>query len=90
MSVQAIHAAINFQHEHPEYAKNWYDKSNYIGFLSVLNQDQLIDLINKIKYLDIKFSIFREPDIDNQITAIAIAPGNLSRKICSNLKLALK
>lgn len=90
MSVQAIHAAIQFQHEHPEYAQNWYNKSNYIGFLSVLNQDQLIELIEKIRKFDLKFSVFREPDIDNQITAIAIAPGNISKKICSNLKLALK
>lgn len=90
MSVQAIHAAIQFQHDHPDFAANWYSKSNYIGFLSVSNLDELIELINKIKCVDIKFSIFREPDIDNQITAIAIAPGNLSKKICSNLKLALK
>jgi hypothetical protein len=38
----------------------------------------------------IRFSVFKEPDIDNQITAIALEPGSKSKKICSNLSLALK
>lgn len=90
MSVQAIHAAIQFQHEHTEYAQNWYSKSNYLGFLSVSNEAELMQLIKKAEDSDIKFSVFREPDIDNQITAVAIAPGQKSKKLCSELKLALK
>lgn len=90
MSVQAIHAAIQFQHEHPEYAKNWFEKSNYLGFLSVMSEKDLLDLIDKASGKEIKFSVFREPDINNQITAIALEPGSKSKKLCSNLKLALK
>jgi hypothetical protein len=90
MSVQAIHAGIQFQHEHPEFAQHWYSKSNYLGFLSVSNELELNQLIQKLENSDIKFSVFREPDIESQITAIAIAPGNKSKKLCSNLKLALK
>jgi len=90
MSVQSIHAAIQFQHEHPEYAECWYKESNYLGFLSVLNEEELNILIEKAAEKDIKISVFREPDIENEITAIAIAPGTASKKLCSNLQLAHK
>lgn len=90
MSVQAMHAAIQFQHDYPEHATVWYKQSNYLGFLSVSNEDELGRLIRKATDLGIKFSVFREPDIDDQITAIALEPGVLSKKLCSNLKLALR
>lgn len=90
MSVQAMHAAIQFQHDHPEYAECWYKQSNYLGFLSVSNETELNILIEKAIAKDIKISIFREPDIENQITAIALSPGTASKKLCSNLQLAHK
>ena len=90
MSVQAMHAAIQFQHDQPEHAVTWFKQSNYLGFLSVLNEDELTRIINKATALGVRFSVFREPDIDDQITAIALEPGVLSKKLCSNLKLALR
>ena len=90
MSVQAMHAAIQFQHDYPEHATVWYKQSNYLGFLSVSNEDELGRLIRKATDLGIRFSVFREPDINDQITAIALEPGVLSKKLCSSLKLALR
>ena len=89
-AVQSIHAAIQFKFEHPEISLNWFEKSNYLGLLSVANEEELIKLTQQAKELDISYSIFREPDIDNQITAIALAPGPKSKKLCSRLPLALK
>ena len=88
-AVQSIHAAIQFGMEHPDVHRFWFDKSNYLGLLSVANEYELGRLIEKAIEYGIKFSIFREPDIDNQITAIALSPGPKSKKLCSNLKLAL-
>ena len=88
--VQGIHSAILFGQEHPDIHREWYQNSNYLGFLSVANEVELAKLIEKADANDIKCSVFREPDIDNQITAIAIEPGIKSKKLCSNLKLALK
>lgn len=88
--MQSIHAAIQFAMEHPSTNKEWFEKSNYLGFLSVSNEEELLSLAEKANSLGIECSIFREPDIDNQATAIAIAPGLKSKKLCSNLKLALK
>lgn len=88
--VQSIHAAIQFAMEYPDTNKEWFDKSNYLGFLSVQNEEELLRLAERAHSLGIECSIFREPDIENQATAIAIAPGINSKKICSHLKLTLK
>jgi len=87
---QAIHAAIQFGMEYPDIHKHWFEKSNYLGFLSVNTEEDLMILSRKAMMLEIECSVFREPDIDDEITAIALAPGKRSKKLCSNLKLALK
>lgn len=88
--MQSAHAAIEFQHEHPTIAKEWNTVSKYLVFLCVENEASLQQFLQKIKNTSLKYSTFTEPDIDNQLTAIAIEPCDLSRKITSNLPLALK
>ena len=88
--VQSIHAGIQFVMEHPEFSKVWYKESNYLGWLSVADEATLIQLIEQAIIHGIPFSVFREPDIGDQITAIALAPGPKSKKLCGKLKLALK
>lgn len=88
--VQAIHAAMQFAFEHPDINREWFEKSNYVGFLSAANEYELNFLIEKAKENEIAFSVFREPDIGDQITAIALSPGIKSKKLCSKLELALK
>lgn len=89
-AVQSMHALRQFTEEHPEIDREWFAVSNYLGLLSVANEVELQNLIELALRQDIKFSIFREPDIDNQITAIALAPGVKTKKLCSRLPLALK
>ena len=86
-AVQSGHAAIDFQHEHPELAKEWQTKSNYLAFLTVADEEQLIKLISKAILTGIKHTVFREPDIDNQITAVAFEPSEASRKLTSSCPL---
>jgi Peptidyl-tRNA hydrolase PTH2 len=88
--VQSSHAAIEFQHEHPEIAKEWNTNSKYLIFLSVENEQKLKFFLEKIKFYDLKYSTFFEPDIGNQLTAIAIEPGERTQKLTSNLPLTLK
>lgn len=38
----------------------------------------------------IKHSLFREPDLNDELTAIAIEPGRDSKRVCSSYPLALK
>jgi pentose-5-phosphate-3-epimerase len=88
--LQSAHAAIEFQHEYPEIAKEWNTNSKYLIFLSVENEEKLQRLLYKIQFNDLKHSIFLEPDIGNQMTAICIEPGERSEKLVSNLPLTLK
>lgn len=89
-AVQSAHALIQFQYDHPEIANNWYKNSNYLAMLSTKDENSLINLIKQCQRLCLNISIFREPDIDNQITAIAIEPSLKTKKLCSQLQLALK
>jgi len=50
----------------------------------------LISYAQKASDRGIKISIFREPDLNNEITAIALDPSEASTKLVSNLPLALK
>lgn len=86
-AVQSAHAGIQFQHEHPELAKNWFLNSNYLIFLTVSNEKELQSLIDKAISKNIIVSVFREPDINNEITAIALQPCDESTRLTSALKL---
>ena len=88
--MQATHAAIQFAFEHPTLTQNWYQNSNYLAQLSVSNEEELLILAEKFKVYGVAYSIFREPDIDNQVTAIAVEPHPKTRKLTSHLPLMLK
>lgn len=88
-SVQSTHAIVQFVFEHPEIATIWF-KDPYLAQLSVENEDALKHLIHKLQKNHIKYSIFREPDLGNEITAIAIEPSDKARRILSSCPLMLK
>ncbi|MFW6310899.1 MAG: hypothetical protein ACOC1K_01560, partial [Nanoarchaeota archaeon] len=68
----------------------WNEKSKYLVFLTVENEQSLKNLLLKANLKGIKTSSFHEPDIDNQLTSIALEPCEKSKKLCSNLPLAIK
>ena len=82
--------AFSFAQEFPNETKQWMNDSNYICCLSVQNEQELHKIIKKALLNNIRFSIFKEPDIEDQVTAIALEPGQKTKKLCSNLKLALR
>jgi len=89
-AVQSVHASAVFSQEHPETFHNWYNFYQGISLLAVPNEDHLKHLISKLAQRGIKYSIFIEPDIDNQVTSIAIEPSEASFKLCSSIPLALR
>ena len=89
-AVQSGHALIEFCLEHNDIANSWHKNSNYLAYLSVKDELELLFLIDKAQSRGIIVSIFREPDIDNQVTAIAIEPSTEARRLCRNLPCALK
>lgn len=79
-----------FTFDHPDIDQKWFERSNYLAVLSVKNEQELLNLIDKANKKGIRFSIFFEPDLKYEITAIALEPGRESKKLCSGLKLALR
>lgn len=89
-AVQSAHAAINFIFEHPSRAGPWFNNSNYLVLLEVNDEKELIKIIEKCIHKQLCFTIFQEPDLNNQITAIAIEPGKESQKLVAKLSLLEK
>lgn len=87
---QSCHCCFQFAFDHPHLTGAWIRDSNYICILEIDNEPELVKLWERAVKEDIATSRFIEPDFDNALTAIALAPGIKSKKLCSNLKLALK
>jgi peptidyl-tRNA hydrolase len=87
---QSNHAAMEFAAQYPTEFLEWHKKSNSIIVLNCQNERKLIEFAQKLRDKGIKFSEFREPDIGNELTAIAICPGPEIKRLCSGLPLAGK
>jgi peptidyl-tRNA hydrolase len=89
-AAQAVHAAFHFSHDHPELVAPWIIRSNFLVIVAVPDEDALLDLIKEASVRGIVRTAVREPDIDDEATAVALAPGDAARKLCAALPLALK
>jgi hypothetical protein len=87
---QLTHAAQQFEKEHFDVQYEWYSKSNHLVLLSCENEESLKQLLVKAHIKGIKCSAFTEPDMDNQLTAIAFEPCEDTCKLVSSLPLAFK
>lgn len=87
---QLTHAAQQFEKEHADVQNEWYFKSNHLVLLSCENEEFLKQLVLKANIKGIKCSAFTEPDLDNQLTAVAFEPCEETCKLCSSLPLAFK
>lgn len=87
-AVQAQHAARLFVHEHPAVEQSWYETSNTLAFLEVADEPALHQLLEKARWRGIAASGFREPDRQNELTAIALGPEG--KRLCRGLELALR
>jgi peptidyl-tRNA hydrolase len=87
---QAVHAAFHFSHDFPSLVRPWLIQSNFLVVVSVPDEDYLLDLITEASQRGITRVAVREPDIDNEATAVALAPGKAAQKLCAELPLALK
>jgi hypothetical protein len=88
--VQTAHAVADFAIHHPDEFKAWQHGSNYLCCLSSSIQ-RIQMIIDRLELYDIKYVIFREPDIGNEITALAVEslPQDLHKKLFKNFKLGL-
>ena len=87
---QGMHGSHVFAIEHPEVFQEWYEKSNYLAVLAAKNEHELIHVFNKAQLMGIRCSLFREPDIGDQVTAIVLEPCKGAKSLCGSFPLALK
>jgi peptidyl-tRNA hydrolase len=88
-AVQAAHAAHQFCVDFPTEFAAWFERSNTLAMLTVPDEQALRQLADLADDWDLKLSMFREPDLGNALTALALEPGSGTRRLCRNLPLAL-
>lgn len=88
--VQTAHAIADFAYDHPDIFRQWKSESNSIITLSTKDEASLIDLYSRLKEKTSFITAFREPDIQDQMTAICLYATVDIRKMLSNLPLALR
>lgn len=84
---QLVHAVAQFFYEHPEQARRWYEESNTVVLLAAEDESALEAIIKKLPAA--RITQVREPDLHDQLTALAFDP-NIPRRHTSNFSLALK
>lgn len=82
---QIVHAVIDYCNKH-DY-REWKEISNYVAVLCAKDEHHLNNILEKANKHSLNTGYFLEPDLNNQLTAIVLQPGELSKKLCSNLPL---
>ena len=85
-AAQAVRAAFQFAVDHTELTARWVLDSNFLVLLSVLDEDALLDLADRVARAGVMNTLVREPDLADQATALAVAPSPVGR-LFANLPL---
>jgi hypothetical protein len=86
-AVQAAHALQEFNILHPEEARSWHRSSNHLAFLEVEDEPALQALLRRACERGVNVAEFREEDLGDSLTAVAVPPSGKS--ICRGLRMAL-
>lgn len=89
-AVQSAHVLADAILKFPKDALEWHRVSNTLVMLSVQDEYNLLSVEDKLKEAGMKFVSFREPDIGDELTAIAIMPCEEAKDFCKGFSLALK
>ena len=89
-AVQSGHALADYIFEFPIEANDWHRHSNFLIYLSTENEASLKNLLQELQGIGVAVTSFREPDINDELTAIAFVSTDETRKLTSGLPLQLK
>ena len=87
---QVAHVMADYIMNRPNAAKYWHHISNSLIALEAKDAEALSELQEKAKTRGIDVQEFREPDLGDEITALAFSPSPETRKFLSNLPLTGK
>lgn len=85
---QAIHAQRLFVAEHPEVERVWFEESNTISVVHAADEEALLDVRARAGAKGIPASLFEEPDLGGEATALTLAPSLDSVRLCRKLRAA--
>lgn len=68
----------------------WLCNSNFLVVVSVPDESALQSLGYDAVRKGLAMTVVREPDLNNEVTAIALGPGLIAQKLCAQFPLALK
>lgn len=86
-TVQSAHVVAEFADTHPKLFKQWKHGSNSLICLAVKDLPELNQLCKTLDKKGVKYVKFFEPDVE-QLTAVAIEPSEMTRKITKYIPLA--
>lgn len=89
-AAQAAHAAFEFSARHRAVTLDWLGESNYLVIVAVPDEKALTDLHGRAVARGIVNHVVREPDLDDQMTALTLSPSDEARRLCANFPLALR
>lgn len=89
-AVQPAHALARFATKFPGCFRRWENYHKNLVILAVRNEKELTALLDKAEEKRIRCVEFKEPDIGNEMTAIALEPCDETYRMTSSLPLALK
>jgi len=82
------HALAEFALERGEDFLSWRTHSNYIVALQVHSSSALEELYSRAEADELELISFREPDLDDQLTALAFVPSQEVKPYLASLRLA--
>ena len=71
---QSLHAMAEFWATHPTLAYEWHAQSNFVCWLEVSDEKRLHKLLRHAEEHGVPHAAFREPWLDNSLTAVALHP----------------
>lgn len=85
---QVAHALTEFSIKYPVDFQAWYEASNTIVVLQVPTLVELAILCDKAEFEGVRKAEFHEPDLNNELTAVAFEPAIPAERMLRNLNLA--
>jgi peptidyl-tRNA hydrolase len=84
---QVAHALTEFSIKYPVDFHDWYNVSNTIAVLRVPTMLDLAKLCDRAEFEGCRKAEFHEPDLNNELTAVAFEPSEKSRLFLKHLEL---
>ncbi len=82
---QSAHALAEFASQFPEQFHTWHEMSNSVIVMSCADLSSLLARADKRA---VRYAFFREPDLNDKLTAVCLEATADSRRLTSSLKLA--